>query len=405
MNTTYTRTEWLRRKWPSVLLLSLTILLWVGFVDLVLDRSLGITSGWIIGQPMSPWLELLMDTICAAPLSLFLSFLLAFGMCIATCNFRWWVMVSSLFVVGTPVGLFVGRPFLKWLWARNTAGTSWEESMPVALGFLLACLVGLVADKWISYLQRRHSDKWAALPSFGVAYAISGASLLGVILWIVLDASFQDTIEFVMGGFHTYMGADVVWQAFGCRLTVLSVLVLLAALGFTILAMRLFVGKGIGRGVLGIMLTTILIAGWLSLLMSYDRLSWAALQFRLRRGLPHFKAVASQLLERSPTTNGALPNAGEYLVSTNTHPDVLFFSSTSIDEYPFRESFGPFIWRMEDGGVRFSLAHRSQTVLEYHPGGQMPSRTTKSSSNNECWLVRTIELEKSWYLAHYSAPL
>lgn len=147
------RRKWLRRMAVPLLILLLASIGWAGSTNLILYRSLGVTTSWADGRPMSLGEELLMRAAFGGQFVVLMLLLLAAGMCLSVRHFRWSVVLGSIIVIGTPIALVYGQYLAHYLWRLNRAGTPWEEVVPVAGGFLVGCAVGLLADAGIDRLQ------------------------------------------------------------------------------------------------------------------------------------------------------------------------------------------------------------------------------------------------------------
>jgi len=130
------------------------------------------------------------------------------------------------------------------------------------------------------------------------------------------------------------------------------------------------------------------------------------MRFRVPRELPRFKEVATRLVHRWPTKNGSLPQVGDYIMMTRNGSDTMFFNTGRPFGFLFREKFGHFIWRCEDGGLRFALLSRPDCFVEYHPKGMAPGSLAQSlpSDLSRREPFRAARLEDSWYLTQIRSP-
>lgn len=403
MQTRISRRQWLSRNWLAVMVVGGFVLAWGGLMDLAISRSLGASLGWKPGQTMSLPMAFVIHALYGSPLALLTWLLFAIGMNVARRCIRWWAMLASISFLGTPIAFFGGRAFTRYIWSLNRGGVPWEGIVPVGVGALIGCFGGLVVDRRIDYLRRVRGEKWAALPSFGVAYVLSVVMLLTFVVWIVIDASFPyvlHSIRIAFGG-GNYSSTEAALSAcdvLGLRLPVFTIFTLVALMSLASIIARLFVGKRFGRSILGMTLATALVAAWLSLFISYDKLMCWGLELRVRRALPRFKKAAAHLLCQWPIQSGSLPEAGEYYVVSGS-PERLFVPSAPSTRCVFGETFGPFIRRLKKGGIQFTLPYQCEWVIEYHPNDG-PARPYRLSGT-EHEVVEAIDLEPCWYLVRY----
>ena len=126
-------------------------LTWAGIVNLLLYRSLNITSCWCDGAPMSLWAEWAIGAGNALPLFLLCYLALGIYILISKRSPCWWLLMASLFLVGTPVSISFGHWLAGILMRENRGGMPWQIMVPPALGFLISVLVVLALEYLISY--------------------------------------------------------------------------------------------------------------------------------------------------------------------------------------------------------------------------------------------------------------
>ena len=412
MKVANSRREWFHRSWGPLVLLGVCALIWTGLINFVLYRVN------VLGLPGIPFGGLSLGVefqshVLSGAGSVFLVWLFfAIAMGLAVRCFRWRVMLASIAIVGTPIALFVGQPFSRYLRDLDSSDLVSGDPISAGVGLIIAGLVGLIADYRIDRLEEVAGRKVGIVPSFRTAYILSLAVLLIFVLWVLLDASFPIMLDLILVDLGLAESTFTTplftynWNMLGPRLAAFGMLAGFALASVAVVVVRHFVGRGTGRTILGIMLMTALVAGWFSLFVSYDRLAWWGMRFRVTREVPRFKEVATQLQYRWPTKNGSLPQMGDYVMTTRNGSDKMLFTTPPAVLYPFHETFGNVIWPCEDGGLRFALHSRGDCFVEYHPNDTAPETLSPPvpSDLSRREPLRAVRLEHSWYLTQYSLP-
>ena len=393
-----------RANWQPLVLLGVFVLSWTAFVNAAIWRSLSVFSGTGPGSVPFP-MEVLVHTLAVAPVVLPGFLLFGVAMCLSARTLRWWLIVESLAVVGTPVAFIVGRAITRYELRANPDEMGWGVLLEFSVGFLVACVIAVIADARIDYRERLEGRRrsFPFLPSVGVAHGVSVVTLLMFVLWVVLDASFGQMVRFVKGGFDVVAGAGYAWDALALRIAGLFFLASSAVAAFATLVVRQVVGEKTGRSICAMLLLTTIVAGWLGLFTAYGTIERIGEYVRLKRDLHKFKNAAGKLLKRWPTENGSLPEAGQYLAFPLKHPDTILIQGVVARGCPFRETIGFFVNNTPNGGLRFSLYGKDeQDWVEYHPDGQGPQSFVLSARDMELRLERVVKLEKYWYWTRYS---
>ena len=146
MNTFKTRREWLLRSWRRIGLLGAFGVVWAGLANLAMYRSLNVVCCSLDGKPMTLGGQFLINALGGTPGILVACFLFAITMGFTKRSVPFWLISVCVAVVGTPIAFFGGRLLAGYLWAINRGGTPWEEIVPVAVGFLVGCLMGLFLE-------------------------------------------------------------------------------------------------------------------------------------------------------------------------------------------------------------------------------------------------------------------
>ena len=275
-------------------------------------------------------------------------------------------------------------------------------------------------------------SRYFRLPSFAAAYCGSVAVLIVLVTWALADESFSKLLmsiclRFGLERFGMSLGISswtlYGWDEIGPRIVLFGVLLGLAGAFNVVVVYRLFSGSQQARSLRSLLLSIALFGMWLSLLLSDQELADAGQRWRARRMLPYLEEDASMLRVQwpqpppaagpfgSPTTVAYLPFSGIFVVSS---PDDPNFLSKSSGSYPcsFSKQTGPWIWRMDGGGLRFSTMDREISV-EHHPHGGTPKSFNQTSgywdargnlikTDYEYVVVKYEELEPGWFLVWYS---
>jgi hypothetical protein len=80
-------------------------------------------------------------------LIVFVNLLFIVAMLIFKWKFRWWIILTAIILVGTPISVFTGRAVHEYLWRLKQGGVPWEDVLPPGIGVGIAWVVGLFADR------------------------------------------------------------------------------------------------------------------------------------------------------------------------------------------------------------------------------------------------------------------
>jgi len=151
-----THWEWLcRLGLPSAFLFAIA-LLWSGAVSAITYHSLGVSTS-IDGKTLS-FIENLLFRILGGGMFVFgINFFLLLALALLRVHFRWWVVLATMIVVGTPLAVLMGRSIARYLWAMNKGGVPWEDVLPAPVTMGVVWLLALVADAVIDWRLRVHA--------------------------------------------------------------------------------------------------------------------------------------------------------------------------------------------------------------------------------------------------------
>jgi hypothetical protein len=250
---------------------------------------------------------------------------------------------------------------------------------------------------------------WFWPPTFARAYALSLGILVLFILWIFFDASFNYVRSFVALDLHLRFLNDPFvremhgWDSLGPRLILFAALALLAITATITVFARILVGSETERSIKSMLLATALLAMWLGLLTSYDRLWWYSFWYRVLRCHDAMKAGVAALSDHWPGDRVFLPGLGSYVVSADD-PDLLYIDDRAPIA-PFREALGT-ISRNSKGDFSFAVASDPYWRVHYMREGRSPhsfSRAAVTPGLEGRWDLQYVtEFSENWYLARYA---
>ena len=248
------------------------------------------------------------------------------------------------------------------------------------------------------------------VPPSWLAYAISLSVLVLMVVWIFVDCRFHAVLGIAVADvrFHFLHDADLRelhhWEFFGPRLLLFAVLSLLALASTVIVFARTVFGSRMERSIKAMLLVTALLAIWLSLFASYDRLWVIAFQHRIVRQKAALRNAVAILSKEWPERNVVLPGLGNYEIS-DLGPNILFieFPVMGWDSLTScRQRFGP-IRRGEQGDISFAVESRPECLVHKMGGGRLPESFTRGNDFLVCRfeLRHVVDLGDGLYLAYY----
>lgn len=261
----------------------------------------------------------------------------------------------------------------------------------------------------------RRRWRWVCLPSFALCCLTTLLVCVAHLGWIVIDAQYPHTVfwmqiqvglqrpdvhpSVVAYGFWDIMWDGVRgWDSLGPRMLLFAVSAITAVASFVLMLLQ-FLRRATIRRMLLIVLG---LCAWLSLWVSYDKLSkWAVLR-RARNALPRFEAAAEPLSQHWPTTHGTLPEAGAFWAYPDKRPNLLLLRARAGN--PLCEDFGYKIERSDQGAIRFNLSGATDCEIEFHPNGSKPSSHSSRLGASTVFLREATLLKENWYLVRYGGP-
>ncbi len=246
------------------------------------------------------------------------------------------------------------------------------------------------------------------MPSFNLAYLLSLTVLVLFILWIFIDCSFRWVPWIIIRDFRLLFLDDPnlkemhQWNIHGFRLLIFVVLALVGLTSTGIVFIRIIFGTETERSIKSMLFATALIAFWLSLFMSYDRLWWFAFKYRILRYHDAMKKSVAYLSDHWPTENVVLPGLGSYVVAKQ-EADLLYIDGSSSNGLTdFVESFDR-IGKNNKGEYHFAVGSFPGWWIHFLKEGRTPKSHTRDVMGIEfTWEVQKYEeLSENWYLVYY----
>jgi hypothetical protein len=232
-----------------------------------------------------------------------------------------------------------------------------------------------------------------------VLWIASAVLLAATVGWIFVDAQFAAAAAQLRGIIAVTWGDTSALASIGSlhrgRTVLLGIVVLLVALSLVGSFLGLFFGDTEHRRLRSWLAFTMLIALWLTLLMSWREIGWQGQRLRLRMSLSEFDAIAASLRDDWPTSDGERPGLGSYMAYPQGNPRMLMILSP--DTQPPVSA----IERSDDGALSFELrADPSGGWLEWHPDGSMPKGFV-GGLDQQYDFDRAAPLGRGWYLVRY----
>ncbi len=223
--------------------------------------------------------------------------------------------------------------------------------------------------------------------------------LLVIVAWIAWDSKFPPTALAVRAAlarlFLAGPASAVTTTQLGSRPILLSALcgaAIVTAIGVFV---TLFAGAKEHRRLRAWFAFTLLLAAWLTVLVSWPELAWRGQQIRMRAAVGDFESLAFSLSSDWPTGDGKRPGLGSFMAYPQSRPRILMML-TSDTQIPVSA-----VERAENGALAFELVGDNRgSWLEWHPAGATP-RTFTGGLEGDYELRRAAPLGRGWYLVRY----
>ncbi len=133
-------------KWPLIAL-GASAVVWSGMCNVLAYFSLGIHSRYMSGEPMG----LILQWTIASSYAFVPCLALALTCVVAVVAYtkwspRWYMILSVLYVLGTPIAIGGTHVLATVLWRLNRGGVPWEMMVPPAIGFAVSCVIVFACD-------------------------------------------------------------------------------------------------------------------------------------------------------------------------------------------------------------------------------------------------------------------
>lgn len=236
----------------------------------------------------------------------------------------------------------------------------------------------------------------------GLGRALWIANLLllaAVAIWIFFDPRFPAAAQWVAAKLHMLREGSVAvadkGPETGWRLAALWTAIAAAIATTLLLLATLFVGSSTHRRLRSWLAFTLLVAAWLTLLVSWREFAWQGQRLRIRGMIAEFEPIAKSLRENWPTKDGERSGLGSYMAYPQGKPRMLMMLISETEPQVAA------IERSDDGALGFELrGEENGTWLEWHPAGSTP-KTFVGGLEAEYDFGRTSPLGRGWYLVRY----
>lgn len=132
------------------LALGSSAVVWSGMCNVLAYYSLGIRSRYMSGEPMGLMLQWTIASFYAFVPCLTLVLICMFAVVAYTrWSPRWYLLLSVLYVLGTPIAIGGTHTVAAILWRSNTGGVPWELMVPPAAGFVASCVIVFICDRHV----------------------------------------------------------------------------------------------------------------------------------------------------------------------------------------------------------------------------------------------------------------
>lgn len=161
----------------------------------------------------------------------------------------------------------------------------------------------------------------------------------------------------------------------------------------------LFAGTRAHRRVLSWLAFMAVAAAWLTVITTWQEISWQGQKWRVAQHIPTFDRLVASLRGDWPTADGVHSSLGAFMAYPRTDPRTLLL----LESKP--QSHGDIliraVERTNDGALRFELAGNEQgSWLEWHPSQSEPNSFV-GGLEGRYELVRSAPLDRHWFLARY----
>jgi hypothetical protein len=236
-----------------------------------------------------------------------------------------------------------------------------------------------------------------------LAWVANAILLTGATAWIYFDGRSSQSLDIVQRELGIPSSMQITERP-NAQMTAIIVNTLMLAAGVvsgTLITMLLglFVGHARFRSLRAWLLFTLLVGGWLGLIVAGPEIYWLGQQRRMSAVLEPVESIARKLNANWPAEDGELPEIGPYLAYPKGGPTlVLPLRWTAFPDTKLRFSA---IERTSDGVVRFELSgNESGAWLEWRADERAPE-SFKSGLETQYQVVRQTQLAPHWFLVRY----
>lgn len=146
--------HWCKRLFIPIIFLVAASVLWGVGVNMIMYRSLGVELAEVDGHPPTIFDFFEIYGLDSGVLIVLVNLVFLLTMLMLKRQFRWWVILAAIVLVGTPISVFTGRAITEYLWGLNRGGIPWEDVLPPGIGVGIAWVVGLFTDSCLDWISR-----------------------------------------------------------------------------------------------------------------------------------------------------------------------------------------------------------------------------------------------------------
>lgn len=233
-------------------------------------------------------------------------------------------------------------------------------------------------------------------------WGINVLALVGTVLWILRDGKFPEAVAAFTRHIAAIWGDNsplvVVPPLLWPRVDALWCVLIGAALSGIGIAAGLIAGSGQHRNVRSWLLVTLLVAGWLTLFVTWPELVWRGQVWRLRGSLAEFDRLADKLLTAWPANDGDLEGLGPFMAYPIGKPRTLMFMTTP--RVPGTSIELKVIERGENDTLHFQLAGNEEGVWLVREASDEP-QAFFSGLDGEYIPVQFRHVKPGWFIVRY----
>jgi len=229
------------------------------------------------------------------------------------------------------------------------------------------------------------------------------ASLAAIGVWAFVDCRFDELVNFARASLLSSTPPSPASAAeLALRVWILRFVAAAVVLSFFGVIAGLAFGSRSQRRIFAWLALTTIVAGWLTLAVSWRDIAWRGQQWRLARQIETFAPLAELLHKNWPTKDGELTNLGAFMAYPHDSPRMLM-----IIARPSNVAFARCVSveRSTEGAIRFELSDGEDGAwLEWHPACDEPA-SFQGGLETDYQLDKSAHLGDCWFATRYRAGL